>query len=459
MYSKKRVMLSIYLIIVIILSTSCSSGDMKEEGRSPAEPGQLRIDVLNSDRYLSEAVDKYNRAYSDVPIEVNLIADADYENYKEQVKAKILSGQGPDIFCSNMGQFASLYKAMENSMFCDLNPLIENRRGFELKDYFGNVLDCGVYKGKRYLVPVKFVLPYFMTTKDILDKNNLNIDDEKWTWKDVGGIVNQYMRNEGSGSKERYFFAGSFDFGAIVSRCMTNLVDYDKKKTNFNSQDFIDLLGVFNGIYNSTCKDEEMIKYKGWHIGMMKSGVLAMVNAGDALSNINVLWGENTFFKEILGSDMEVLSYPSYTREKRPSAAPRYLVGISGSCKYKNEAFRLIEILLSREFQTKDDILWGMPVNREAYTELVERYTGAEGAGKNVGNPAIGVDNYKSVPIPAGLADKLGRIIENMGRSVLIDEDILKFINDEVKLYLDGKKNAAQTAKALDEKVTLFLNE
>jgi hypothetical protein len=122
-------------------------------------------------------------------------------------------------------------------------------------------------------------------------------------------------------------------------------------------------------------------------------------------------------------------------------------------------SFRLIEILLSREFQTKDDILWGMPVNREAYTELVERYTGAEGAGKNVGNPAIGVDNYKSVPIPAGLADKLGRIIENMGRSVLIDEDILKFINDEVKLYLDGKKNAAQTAKALDEKVTLFLNE
>lgn len=452
----KNMLLVVMCIFLLALQvTSCTDSPKTE--KVITDRSNLQIYVYQHDPYLKGAVAQYNSMYKDMPIEMIEFQESEIEKYRNQLSISLSVGDGPDILYYYNDIFPSLYKMMGNKLLCNLNEIIKQDNEFNLGDYNEKVLNSGMYGDNRYFIPISYFLPVLWTTEDILRNNSISIDSSKWTWIDAGNIIRDYLDRNSSGKK--YFFAFGFDYGLILNSCMPNLVNYSKKKTHFNTREFIDLLKVFKDINPAICPDKEMLKYKGWHFGMLQSNDLVMAN-GAKFSNIDDLWYDNSVVTAFLNSRIKLYPYPGYTSDKPSSPIPLNLIGIASGCKYKEEAFRLIKILLSKENQMKESLSF-MPVNNQALKEFINIYSASDKAGEDLSNAAIGldIDNYKSVSLAAELIEEYNSICNNMSDSVLFDDEIVKLINDELTQYLNGKESAEQAAKALDEKVMLYLNE
>ena len=68
---------------------------------------------------------------------------------------------------------------MSSGVFEDLNKYFKKDDEILLTDFVEPVMDGGVLKGKRYLVPLNYDMPILLTTKSILEEIGLTADEVK----------------------------------------------------------------------------------------------------------------------------------------------------------------------------------------------------------------------------------------------------------------------------------------
>lgn len=456
----RRVLLALIFVIALMLSTvSCAleSGNTQNTdknatgNKSVSNRKSLQIYVYNGDDFLMRAIGEYNSQYTDVPIEIVEFQTSEIEKCRNQISVSLLAGGGPDILYFYDDLYPFKYKIMKNKILCNLDEIIMQDSEFNLDEYNKKIIDGVIFEGKRYFIPLGYTLPLLWTTEDILQNNSININGSEWTWKNAGKIVNEYLEKNDKGKK--YFFAYYFELRRILRSCTPNLIDYTKKKTYFDTPEFIELLKVFREIKPSICTEEDMIKYNGQYTTLIKNNDLIMVNGSFTLSG-NKLWLNNSIITSLLESKMELFPYPSYTAGKRVSVELDCLIGINSACKYKKEAFRLIKIALSKDFLMSFE--YYPLLNDQVFEEYTAKYSSANEAGKELHSP---IGDYVSVSLPASLIKEYKNIIENMGDSYLMDDGVLDIIENEMQQYFDNKVSAEKAAKNIDAKVMLYLNE
>jgi len=414
-------------------------------------PNGQKISIYYNDHDLNvqKAIKIFKKKYKEVQVEERSFRnDLKQEQYSSIMSTEIMSGNGPDVILFRADTFNSIRKVMDSGAFLPLNQLMEKDKEFNKEEYFSNILDAGKINGQYLFIPLSGDLHVLSTTKKTLDKYGISPDKMEWSWDSYLELVNS--------KKLSNVIAPSLPFSQFLNNSWSEYIDYDNKTSSFNTDKFKKLLKKYKEVSASFTKDEIYDKYKDGPSAISGNGaVMFNKRTGHPLD----IWKWNSIFKAVLGEEMMLLPYPSHKGNKVISyTTTNDCVAINSKCKDSDVAFNLIKMLVSKDMQNRtDNIIGGIPINKEAYKEDINYFS--KNAGGDVKGQIITIDGYKNVPLPINVVKQYEDIVSKTGVPVFWDYQIEKMLTEEVSEYVNGKKSVDQTAKVINDKVNLMLNE
>ncbi len=410
---------------------------------------KISISYLGYQQHVKNALRKCKEIYPNIDIAETVYDNNNFQDMITKLSTELMAGAGPDIVLF-YDYYFNISKVTDSGVFTDLNSLINADKEFNKDDYFQRIFDAGIYNNKRLFIPLRYSIPYFTTTNSTLKENNINIDKSGFSLESLSELAKSFAENK---HKAKNLIDYSFQFIDMMYSSGIDFVDYKNKKSNFNSQEFIELLKEYKDIFSSKATFEERVKFNTC-VEMTKDNQLVF---GFDTSNEfpQVLRSTNSRYKSVIGEEMEIIPI---INNGVCNASLNQFVAINSNCKNMEAAFKLIKIMLSKDIQKATDSYGSnnynlfLPINKQAYTEDMKFYM------ENEDTTAFGLE-FPLVKLPVGINDKMNNLIEKMQPANSLDIDIIRIVNKELDNYIKGKASAEQTAKAIDDKVMLFLNE
>lgn len=444
-------------VLLILTFTACSlnkSGESTDDSTS-----QKSLTILNGAHYsIDLVIDELKNLHPEILIEQKLYDELDMAGDNEKTVTELMAGKGPDVLILRVGNFRNLYKMVDNKTFLNLDDFIKSYRSFNMDELNQNILKCGVYDGKRYLIPLYYGLPVMITTKSFLSTHKLNISESGATMSDLTELAAQFLKD--NKNQNKYLFSDDFNFDNLLFYNSMKYIDYTKRKSSFDSIDFISTLNNFKDIQSTVCPGE--VAQKEEVIGLLKNGTIGLVQYSAGIGTIEAMY---SYIKQYMGEDMCLIPILDDGKTVLLPADAKFVVGINANSPNKKEAFEFLKVLLEKEGQTpylntaNTRYISGLPVNIKAMKEELRYYMSNEIIA--IPGETHGGLQYKYSPLPLSkaLGERIEKLNGNITKGQINDYRVLSIIKQETKDFLDDKITAEQSAKAIDQKVMLYLNE
>lgn len=413
--------------------------------KSPAEKRVITLAAHYSDRWLESVVSAFQSEHPDIEISVKDYKAAYYgggdtpeeankraEEFVKTINTELMAGKGPDIV-----YFGDLpyRKYIDKNMFANLSELMEKDDKFNRAELNTNILDALKYKDGLYVVPINYQFEMMLASKPILDKENIKIDDRNWTWNDLMQMAEKVTKdtnNDGVIDQYASFTLGDTGiFPYLFNSSYGKYVDIDNKKADFTGKDFIDMLNFCKAFNDKNL----LYKADGWGKAMEMTA-----RGGIAFTNASIPgYGMAKYFNEtVFASDIYIFRMPSETHNVRFNLGN--MLAINRNSKFLDESWELIKLLLSKESQASPELQNGFPINNEALKETAK----------------FSVDVLK---MPQAYVDAIDQVIPNVKEYLYDDGRISGIVQTEVRDFFAGSKSAEETAKIIQNKATISLNE
>ena len=265
-----------------------------------------------------------------------------------------------------------------------------------------------------------------------------------------------------SNNKGKYMFSYDFNFENLMQCSYMKYIDYIKRKSSFDSDEFISLLNICKEMQPAVCPTE--IAKKANSAQHLAKGIVGFVRDDDTMELSN-LFSYNSICKQYLGEEMYLIPFPSDQKSAEIIGNTRVMVGINANCKRPQEAFEFIELLLKKDNQTPyinitKNYVKGTPVNIDAWNEELKYYMGTGlGIEKHLFGDEIGVIEFIPSPLSSNKGAEIDQLYKSITRVEFCDYRVLTILSEETKAFLSGKASAEKTAKNINQKVMLYLNE
>jgi len=179
------------VMLCSLLLTALASCGGSNKGITPVP--QSKVDLTPTDELiiylpsapwvrddLDVAISAYKQKYPEINLVVETVGESDndgysYNQYRERVSNELMSGAGPDVVIANPYVFDDLYKTMDTGVFLNLSSIFDEDENFVREDFNMAVLDAGVYKGGRYIVPYSYLLPILTALPDKLEAAGIDL--------------------------------------------------------------------------------------------------------------------------------------------------------------------------------------------------------------------------------------------------------------------------------------------
>jgi len=164
----------------------------------------------------------------------------------------------------------------------------------------------------------------------------------------------------------------------------------------------------------------------------------------------------NDAIKGGMNSELQILSLPTYKAGSGTFNRLEKFAAINSKCKYKEQAFEFIKLLLSKELRLK----WSeyeLSTNKNIFKDQLNSYLKSDV--RNMERVNFGSYQYSQINITEELFDKTNEIVDRTQGMEIVDVSVLEIIDSELPDLISGRKTAQQVAKKINDKVTLFLNE
>lgn len=448
----KNYIVILLLIIALVPITSCSSTDDVDSRKSKNVKAEIKIDVLSYDRYILTAIKQFNETHTDISINYGDVITYS-EEYKNKYITSLSVGEGPDIIRIDpkMGLLTAVHKTAKSGIFYDLNEFIEKDKSFKLSDYNQKVMNSGIIDGKRFLIPLRYNFSTYFAKEGVLKKNGFTTEGQNYTLENFTNEVYAFMqKNKGTG---KYFMTlHNFTLSDIVKISGLSFIDLTKKNAKFDSTEFIDLLNIYKKLHSVETEIPKDIGYYSSEETFGSYIVCPDFNNGNSLIINNMdslIWSRDKNNKEA-----NTFLFPQYTNKKSILLEPMLFFAINSKCKYKEEAFEFIKLLLTEEYQKADDLkgFFSIPVNNNAYLNNVNFYI------SNLGDTQPVNGEYDAEKRKAQVKEQY-KDIQKISVYDTVDTQVYEIIDSEAKAFIDGKFSAEKTAKIIQDKVMLYLNE
>jgi multiple sugar transport system substrate-binding protein len=388
------------LLIVIVIMTGCNNSDYTESplqddslktpvvtssknghnetfsNETPAHswtPPPIPVDTIQVDEtqtgelvivmppwggvWLDPVISRYKEIYPNV----NLIIENDGNNqnpyaYGVRISAELAAGKGPDIiFPSHMFE-ADNYKMANAGAFLDLNELIEQDTGWSLDDYVKGVLDGGIYKGKRYVIPTGYSVNVFVTLSSNL--SGIGFDVSK---RDNPVLfMNEVMRTLPNARTNPIFqsMVGGSMWYSLYSALGIQLADYET---------------------NTVLPDEETLEklLKAYQPYRLFDHIIDEAQISHLLNGIVMFAVESrvpSFLSLVsqLKTEGEFQMFVMPDMNGKIHATGGNLVAVRSGSQNKQNAWNFIKLLLSPEIQS-NSINNNIPVHKDSIAVCVDR--------------------------------------------------------------------------------------
>ncbi|WP_406789892.1 ABC transporter substrate-binding protein [Clostridium neuense] len=405
--------------------------------------GKLDVDI---EPIVNEFKAKYpNEKINIVKFDEN---DNGFQKYSKSILSDTLAGEGPDIiYCNTVYTNARAFQ--KSGLLCDLKPYIEKDKDFNKEDYDSKLLNTGLYKGKLTFVPVDYYVPAYITTKELLEKNNVKLDSNMTQndfIKAAAGYISQAKNTNG-----KNLFAASIDVGQFIASSGFECIDYDNRKMNFDKPEFKNIMENYKKIYNSTPKPTNNTSGEEGLQGIKNGSTLFSTDQSYAYGS--EIFNSESLIKSLTGQTQIINSFPTYNGGNKTIAIVGDLIGMSKKTKNKKAAYDFIKVALSEKTQSGDKF-YAPPINKKAQIDVKNEYSK-----KWVGKKDR---EYEKVTLQAP-SDDLNKYYDKITNKVdevkILDSDVDKLIQDCMAPYFEGKSSYDSALKTLENKVKLYINE
>lgn len=434
----------------------------------------LTLACTYTDYYLRKLIIRYNKQNSGIRISVK-----DYSSYNNeennwegaatQLSNDITVGNVPDILVLNSSLPVETY--YKKGVFVDLYPYIDaEENGIDRADLMENILKACEHKGKLYSIITSY---YFQT---LAAKSDFVGTEPGWTIREMLDAI---------GRMPDGMVAFSYDFDRsnlqemLLGTSLDSFVNWETGETNFNSQDFIDLIeflkscpekSIQNQYYENMDYDNydaqaEQEWYSEYEMRFFKDKAMFL---NTYVSSFNDL----TYTLQQFGGKATLIGYP--TNVEGSSGAeiyPNMELGICAGSKNVASAWQFVRYLLTDEQYAKDNYAFtiskkNMQQKLEQTNKDAEQNTGYEWTDEdwqwyeeNYSEEYVNYLKSSQMTYSPEIGQKVMDIVSSATTVVRYDKKLSEIINEELSSFYGGTKSAADTAAVIDSRARIYISE
>jgi hypothetical protein len=381
---------------------------------------------FRTEYFLTPAVNIFREKYPEVEVEIVNFDEA-AEEFRAILNTELAAGRGPDLVLAQTRDFPDIYKTMETEIFVDLNHFIANDNGFNMNEYNQAVLDAGVLRGRRYVMPIQYNVPILMTTQEILDAEAINPAD--LSTFDSFITVAQRFNEKYAGDPNKSVFT-NFQINASNIRNFfphsgINLIDYQANAVGIDKGKFKSIIDI-----------------------MKKTYVREDIAVRNPLTEYEGLRDKNQLFS--IESTIGWIFYDTYDRLVQDgltgvTAEVQYFGAIPKSSENQINAWNLLKIILSEDIQAGTMYIFENPVLKSAVKIQAERLLSTRGTLRPRHEEKI--DEYVDIMMTVTSA------------KLMPHAPYFIFLVEEMTPYWEGSRTFDDAYSRLVNKLEIYLSE
>lgn len=389
-----------------------------------------------------------------------------YDQSVNEFNKDLLNGNHPDIVMIHFTMFNDIDTYTDKNVFIDLTDAIHNSEHKLLKC----VESAYCNSDKIYQIPI------FMQLETILTKTSIIGENESFTLDKLYSLADNIKDNEA-------LFSKPID---LINTAIYDFIDYENKTCSFETDEFIRLLEFQKNM------NEYVDKEKGAINNFTNNYFLTSDKLYDSLAN-DELYFLNLPFDKLSGyliskicygdDDFTICGYPT-SKGKASMLKTEYTFGITEQSKVKNGAWEFIEFLLSETIQNSETLTsYGLPVTIDGIKKLIDTYveyyfdfyqTDDVNNSQYSGDVSIigrGVsqvlpDNHPNridadyvVTVTEEDKQKLLDFFNSTDVKSYTDDTVSDIVNEEYGQFYADSISAQETAKRIQNRIFIYLNE
>ena len=432
------ILLAVVLIFSVLTCVGCEA-DKKEKNT---------ITYYHYEPYVSPVstlIYQYNEKCKNVQNRINIVEFDDMKEMASRLSTEIMAGKGPDIITSGELEMlsSSTEKLIKQGTFANLDDIFDDDSSddkLDLSDYNSNILNAGVYEGKRYYLPVVFEPQILLTSSVEFSKYSDDNAESKLTYDGVVTLNNNILKDR---TNNRFFY-DSENYKRILLNYIDEHVDLYSQKCNFDSENFMESITSLKEFCNSNeNKTDEIVPI------FSVSGQYELFALYDEIAAI-----DNDGDKPL------ITNMPN--QDGAPIGKIMDAIFINNNSNNKQKILKFIKYALSEKVQSDfcganiEEYLpttsygsgWEYPVNNESYSKLFDKAKEVKYI-NNTANISEAnfmyakdyVDNIKSYRL-YGLYDYyntevIGDIVDKFLFDEIDENKFIKELKSKTEIYLE----------------------
>lgn len=460
---------------------------VKTENDPSKEKKIITLATLNMDSEMRTLISDFNKNSSEYRIKVTDYSEYntgdDYTAGITKLNTEIIAGRVPDIIA--VGYFMPIDQYAAKGILEDLTPYIERDIGKDalVEDFFKTLRDDN---GKLYEAYSAFTMQTLVGLRSVVG------DEADWSFKKLQEAFATLP--EGASIVGDYYSRTSALYMFLYSN-MDKFVNWETGECSFDSQDFIDLLETVK-----TFPADEDIKSNDGETAYVSDQVKVLTGK-QLLSNANAYsltdFRANTFYA--YGKDD--ISFVGYPGTGAAFSAVGMGYAISAKSENKEAAWQFVSRILTEDYQNgqnKYGYYNGFPTNEAVFDKMMKAEatpTFGETVFSStyvVGNNGTSSDGGlgEREPYYSGATNDKGvheqpkttygfggdftievyamteqekevvlDLLKNTTTFMRYDSSLSDIINEEIQPFFKGEKSAADAAKMIQSRATIYVNE
>ncbi|MBR1649582.1 MAG: extracellular solute-binding protein [Lachnospiraceae bacterium] len=400
------------------------------------------------------AARRYNRSNSDYRISFcEMEEDLSYEDFMNKFSAEMATGKGPDIVADYYIDFTSLAR---NGGIIPLDDVVE----IDKSQYITSAFDGCTVNGKLYSIPYNVYIKSFVTSEEIAGGRS------SWT-------LSEYMDAIENSGAEKAIDMSAFEivtYFGLWDMSNKNVIDWDTRKSNMEGEEFVRLLEFAKKYAIEDGKQYELSTRQDIYDGKI------------ACKNIYQLMGDNmaecdAYYR----GTPSYIGFPSETGEGGSYIYPSGCLCVNADSKNTEGAKDFLRWLISEEGQrTINDYYYSkfygdiscQSLRWDIIDKQIEDYNiyndpeghteiSSDGSAHLVvisgkGDGVVSPKDYRLTDEWQSIYKELIRSARPVNSEMM---DIMYIFEEELGAFLAGQKTAEETAKVIDSRVQLYLDE
>ena len=358
MKNKIAIILTLQFIITVFAFSGCG------ESTASSNSSKLTYCAYYEDA-ICDIIKRYNKyctKHYDESYQIEIVEFDSEDTMLTKISTEIMAGKGPDIISLN--QKLPFEKLIDNGSFADIDELAElYKSDIDFDDYNSTIMDCGIYNGKRYIIPIAYCPNILITTQEILDKYNL--ENTNFSFKELEIRLSDKDHSYALfGNKdETYKFFLSY---------VNEYVDFYNKTTEFLSDEFTESLDYIGKMIRN---DNSRKEGSTWDIiGNYLFRTSQLSFDGSMMSTLN------SYFY-IYNNNSTPVIIPNYNKKANAvSAFVQCGIALNNNSNNKEKALAFIQYVLSYDIQklwsessaSSSIVVRALPVNKAAFEYVID---------------------------------------------------------------------------------------